>query len=196
MNNSCGTCDLCCYVLPITDLNKPSGRHCDKLKCGKCSIYKSRPSVCRVWDCGWKLFDLPQHWKPEICGMVINLGKFPNETLGIWVTKKAERDEVWRRAPYRDELRTIAIQNLANYGQLTFIYPWKFERGKPGFWVVGPSTGDTVRAEKDDMGAFINGRTLVVRSEYADELQPLVKDPGKMTELGWRMRGDRLIKSS
>jgi hypothetical protein len=51
---SCGTCSLCCKLLPIPSLNKPAGQRCKHQKALKgCSIYPDRPNACKTWACRW-----------------------------------------------------------------------------------------------------------------------------------------------
>jgi hypothetical protein len=53
---SCGSCSLCCRLLPQKELSKPAltrcqhQRHSDR---GSCSIYARRPPSCMMWSCSW-----------------------------------------------------------------------------------------------------------------------------------------------
>ena len=54
MNRTCGTCTLCCRVLPIKDLDKPANVRCQHQTAFKgCAIYRRRPMSCRLWSCRW-----------------------------------------------------------------------------------------------------------------------------------------------
>jgi hypothetical protein len=52
----CGSCSLCCKLLPVRELTKVAGqrckfqRHSDK---GCCKIYERRPPSCVMWSCVW-----------------------------------------------------------------------------------------------------------------------------------------------
>lgn len=51
---TCGTCTLCCRLLPIDDIGKAAGKRCVHSRHHKgCSIYKDRPLSCRTWGCSW-----------------------------------------------------------------------------------------------------------------------------------------------
>ena len=52
----CGTCNVCCTLLSIPELNKPAGKPCQHLaKEGKgCGTYATRPESCEVWACVWR----------------------------------------------------------------------------------------------------------------------------------------------
>lgn len=50
----CGTCTLCCKLLPVKRLGKAAGERCTHAKHGKgCAIYARRPMDCKTWSCGW-----------------------------------------------------------------------------------------------------------------------------------------------
>lgn len=57
----CGSCTLCCTLIPVEELRKPSGKPCQFQRHGSvgkggCRIYARRPISCRYWSCRW-LFD-------------------------------------------------------------------------------------------------------------------------------------------
>jgi hypothetical protein len=54
MTRECGTCTLCCKLLPVLELKKPANALCvhQTLRKG-CSIYAKRPLSCTVWRCKW-----------------------------------------------------------------------------------------------------------------------------------------------
>ena len=50
----CGTCNLCCKLLPVRDIAKPAGVRCKHTKHKRgCMIYADRPFSCRTWSCRW-----------------------------------------------------------------------------------------------------------------------------------------------
>lgn len=50
----CGSCQLCCKLLPVPPLAKKAGQRCQHSRHGKgCQIYPSRPAECRDWSCRW-----------------------------------------------------------------------------------------------------------------------------------------------
>jgi hypothetical protein len=62
--------------LPIDteELRKTSGILCHHCTEGAgCTIYETRPQVCRGWYCGWRrLKYLPDNWKPSECGVLVD----------------------------------------------------------------------------------------------------------------------------
>lgn len=76
---SCGDCDVCCRLMPVAELNKPSGVRCEKMRTGPetgCSIYEDRPNVCRVWACVWRsgsnLFNSTEEERPDRSGIMLD----------------------------------------------------------------------------------------------------------------------------
>lgn len=71
MDKECGDCTVCCSVLEIEELNKPARVDCSNL-CGKgCSIYSTRPPVCRSFKCVWKVSNWPDKFRPDRCGFMV-----------------------------------------------------------------------------------------------------------------------------
>lgn len=53
MNRKCGSCTLCCKLLPVPELEKPNNVRC-VYQCSKgCRIYARRPHSCAFWNCRW-----------------------------------------------------------------------------------------------------------------------------------------------
>jgi hypothetical protein len=77
LGRSCGECNVCCDVLTINtpELKKLPGVLCPNCVSGQgCSIYESRPPVCRAWYCGWRMIDtLGDEWRPDRCGILVRL---------------------------------------------------------------------------------------------------------------------------
>lgn len=53
LNRSCGTCTLCCKLVPVKELRKPANTRCDHQCFKGCRIYEKRPMSCRMWSCRW-----------------------------------------------------------------------------------------------------------------------------------------------
>ncbi len=73
-NRSCGSCTACCKELAITDpaLEKMPGVMCGNCTEGQgCSIYETRPSVCRDYHCLWRsLPNMDDNWRPDKSGVM------------------------------------------------------------------------------------------------------------------------------
>ncbi|MES2255771.1 MAG: hypothetical protein V4559_12120 [Pseudomonadota bacterium] len=73
--NECGDCFACCQALPITqpELQKKAGILCLHHNGGRhgCTIYETRPTVCRGFLCGWRLVpELGDSWRPDRSGIL------------------------------------------------------------------------------------------------------------------------------
>ena len=109
----CGTCTLCCKLVPVRELGKRGGERCEYQRHGKgCAIYHQRPSSCRLWSCAWLIGKEPERdlSRPDRAGYVIdampdyilvtdthtgNVTELP--VIQIWVDKEnAHRDPALR----------------------------------------------------------------------------------------------------
>lgn len=190
--NECGKCDLCCSLLPIDDweFEKPAHTKCPNLaECGGCSIYENRPTVCADYQCGWKLFGLPTRWKPSVCDMIVNLGVFPIESLGIWLGESAA--ERWRREPWLGDIQKLALYYLASYGQLTMVYPYGFRKGVSSFLTVDPTGGESLACRPGDAALWISGQLFAIDSEQGKDIRrgQVLED---LLASGWVIRDRRL----
>jgi hypothetical protein len=56
ITRQCGDCQLCCKVLPTSEIGKPANQRCRHQRHGRgCVIYEHRPTSCRLWSCYWLL---------------------------------------------------------------------------------------------------------------------------------------------
>jgi hypothetical protein len=93
---------MCCKVIRIAELEKPSGVWCQHAAPGRgCSIYADRPTPCQVFQCVWLHEpDTPEALKPERAKVVLA----SNETKLI-----AHCDPTaWRREPMYSFLKRQA----------------------------------------------------------------------------------------
>lgn len=86
----CGPCTACCVELEIVapELNKKAHKPCPHLGAtgekNGCGIYESRPTVCRQFLCGWRLFDdMGEDWRPDLSG-VMTMRWAPDELPAAW----------------------------------------------------------------------------------------------------------------
>lgn len=78
-NRSCGSCNACCTVLQITELDKPLNTPCKHLcqsDAGSCGIYTERPPSCSNFQClylqGWIGGEIH---RPDKCGIMWTVSK-------------------------------------------------------------------------------------------------------------------------
>ena len=69
MERSCDSCSACCKIPKIEtpEFSKPLGQWCTHCKPGAgCTIYETRPQVCRDYRCAWLGADiLPDAFRPD-----------------------------------------------------------------------------------------------------------------------------------
>lgn len=70
---SCGSCNMCCEVFRIEDLDKAQGVRCEHLRtgCNGCTIYEQRPDQCRAFACLWVQGVGPASMRPDRSGVVL-----------------------------------------------------------------------------------------------------------------------------
>jgi hypothetical protein len=76
----CGACTACCVEITIDDpmLSKAPRTTCLHCAANGCSIYATRPDVCRSWFCAWRRSaDLPDRLSPDRCGLLASVVENP-----------------------------------------------------------------------------------------------------------------------
>lgn len=112
---ACGSCSLCCKLLPIAALDKPHDRWCIHCRpsAGGCTIYESRPQPCRSFDCFW-LADATagEHWYPQKSKMVVQIIAVQDPAYDRFVDVHVDRGaaDAWRSDPYAADLRKMSAR--------------------------------------------------------------------------------------
>ena len=127
---SCGSCQLCCKLVPVPTIGKAAGKRCLHQKTGKgCGIYPSRPFACKTWGCRW-LIDpeaaaLPRpdraHYVVDMMEDYVTLApkdggppqKIP--VVQVWI------DPAFPEAHRQPALRTYMQQMAERYGLATIV---------------------------------------------------------------------------
>lgn len=148
----CGSCTLCCRLLPVKELGKGSDERCKHQRHTGCAIYATRPAPCRLWFCRWLLNDDGGTLsRPDRSHYVIDsvpdfVTLDPNRdgtekadlpVLQIWCDPKhpeAHRDPALRRylAAVGEKhgcAALVRIQNTAGSSGITLIPPCMSETG-------------------------------------------------------------------
>ncbi len=71
----CGSCTVCCTLMAIDkpEMQKQAGVACRHCAAG-CTIYDTRPSLCRDYFCGWRQLPiLDDSWRPDRSGVFVEL---------------------------------------------------------------------------------------------------------------------------
>ncbi|QIG76938.1 hypothetical protein EVC30_109 [Rhizobium phage RHph_Y1_11] len=110
--NNCGSCNLCCKLLGITEIKKEKNRWCGFCDVGKgCKIYDNRPPSCQEYQCMWLASQetpapLPIEYRPDKSKVVITS---VNETT-ISAHVDPGSPHAWKAKPIIDVLNILALQ--------------------------------------------------------------------------------------
>lgn len=64
MARECGSCTACCIATFVPELGKVEGVLCPHCL-SSCTIYDSRPTSCRTYECLWLKGDLKERDRPD-----------------------------------------------------------------------------------------------------------------------------------
>lgn len=149
---TCSGCAACCETVPVREIGLPGHTRCPhqmgsfEARGPGCRIYAERPHSCKSWSCFWLTSDLPDRWKPNRCGLVINQNLDLIHINGqevpareIWVLPGHEDD--WKT---EDEIANL-IYSLINYDGSAVM--WRMaNRLAITFW-RDPKTGNFGRSK-------------------------------------------------
>ena len=109
----CGSCNLCCDVLEVTDVAKPVNQLCKHWETDKgCTIYDRRPQMCRSFSCAWLQGHLTDEWFPEKAGMVVH---FSQDAVNVAVDPS--HPDRWQQEPFISKLCEWSLTGLRRNGR-------------------------------------------------------------------------------
>jgi uncharacterized cysteine cluster protein YcgN (CxxCxxCC family) len=115
---ACGDCSMCCKLAKVDELDKPAGvwcRHCAPGR-GGCTIYETRPPVCRNYFCSWITDSrLGPEWYPLTCKMILT---FESSGQRLCVRVEPSHADAWRREPYYSQLKQWSRAAVENRQQI------------------------------------------------------------------------------
>jgi hypothetical protein len=160
---TCGSCSMCCFIFPVPEVEDKQKntwcRHCRPGE-GGCSIYDTRPPVCRKYTCSWLAGDLPMHWQPLRSNLVLDK-QVGNSLLRVFALP--DHPNQWRAEPFHGELKALARTGLTGIDEafyLTIVYA-----DNSTFYVILPHSD--VRFDRD---MFIDVREVGREIFYGQEL--------------------------
>ena len=158
---TCGSCTLCCQLVPVEEIGLPAFTRCPKLRSvvyatPGCSIYPDRPRSCKAWNCQWLVEDWPDDLRPDRCGVVVDI--IPEL---IWVNgKEMPAIQMWAASgaemSFMDD-PIAAVVRAAVEQDHAVIWRWRGEDGKQTGRAIlrDPQTGQLVAtAETPPSQAF------------------------------------------
>lgn len=128
----CGSCTLCCKLLPVSETGKLAGVRCEHQRSGKgCAIYSRRPMSCRLWSCSWLTADdVRDLARPDRSHYVIDT--FPDFiTLSDNLTGELQEvpvAQIWIDPDYPDAHRDPALRDLLERRNINALVRYPGER--------------------------------------------------------------------
>ena len=108
----CGTCTSCCTLLEVAEVGTSVNEWCKHCEAGKgCTIYDSRPQMCRSFSCAWLQGHLDDAWFPEKSGMVVH---FSQDAVNVQVDP--DYPDRWREEPYFSKLAEWSLRGIRTSG--------------------------------------------------------------------------------
>jgi hypothetical protein len=149
MKRECGSCTLCCRLLPVKGVNKPANTRCKFQRHSGCQVYhkpeKGFPWECQLWECAWlQGNDTGNLRRPDRSHYVLDimpdfvtaqdpkLGEIKIPAVQIWVDPKfpdAHRDPALREWLIR---RTgfVGLVRFDNENGMVLVPPYMMDTGE------------------------------------------------------------------
>jgi hypothetical protein len=175
---SCGPCQLCCEVMRVESIAKPAFQRCEKQCSSGCSVYATRPTQCREFECGWlasqraKIIAMPRELRPDRCGVVMDMN-----SSGTFIAH-CKRPESWRIGPIRQ---------------------WLLERARSALVLIEHGAGRCSRLKPDGsivpayfigIDAETNNRMFAEGEEGREAAAKIAETVGDVEKLRIRMSED------
>jgi hypothetical protein len=141
----CGSCTLCCKLVPVPELEKPAGQRCEHQRSTGCRIYPRRPGSCRFWNCRWLAnADAADLSRPDRAHYVIDI--MPDYVIARPDDGGADTTipvvQVWVDPAYPDAHRDPALRAfLARRGEEGYAAMIRYSSGA-GFLLAPPAMSD------------------------------------------------------
>ena len=109
-HNECGTCTLCCEILPIPEIPKPENVLCSN--CTKnqgCNIYSSRPKSCIDFRCLFIETDMVEELRPNKCNII-----FEKITETVYIgTRHKDNLNDWNSVPVINYMKSLNEKGIS-----------------------------------------------------------------------------------
>lgn len=178
-DRQCGECMVCCEYMPISTagLIKPAETLCDHCIVNQgCTIYETRPNVCRTWHCLWRRdAAMPDELRPDKSRMIFSLVVY-DEQRSLFETAHITCIAMKSRSDFDVPLVTKTIQRYIDEGVLPV---WRSYGG--GKTLIHP---DAERADAIVNAATTRSTHLVEQGKvwldrYENLIEPLQVENGR-----------------
>ena len=106
-NRDCGGCTVCCEILEIPTLEKPSRKMCSNVCDTGCGIYNERPSECAQFQCVWSEGYTGNGQRPDKSGIMAYYIDHPELGRTLLVLEVKPKAFI-KRSKQRDRLIKMA----------------------------------------------------------------------------------------
>ena len=106
-NRDCGGCTVCCEILEIPTLKKPSRKMCSNVCDTGCGIYNERPSECAQFQCVWSEGYTGNGQRPDKSGIMAYYIDHPELGRTLLVLEVKPKAFI-KRSKQRDRLIKMA----------------------------------------------------------------------------------------
>ena len=159
----CGSCQLCCRLLPVLALSKGANTRCAYQRTGKgCTVYRTRqmPAECHVWSCRWLVDPATASLhRPDRSHYVIDV--MP-DMIGIdenGVTRDCMVVQVWVDPNFPNAHRDPALRRYLEALAETDRMPALVRCGSVGLVLIAPSlntSGEWQEIRSQVRGGYTN----------------------------------------
>ncbi len=166
---ACGGCTACCDSVPVKEINLGAYVRCPHLRAPPdlghgCGIYADRPWSCRAWSCIWMISDLPEEYRPDRLGVVLD----PIPDLVRVEGEEMVASQFWVLPGHEDDWRNPDAPIMELVEQC-------FERGMAVLW----RTKDPAGGQRARVFLRRDGRNLFSEDDKAKEELPGYADDGE-----------------
>lgn len=153
MTRQCGTCSLCCRLLPVTSIGKGDNERCAHQRRTGCAIYDQRPHDCRLWSCLW-LAGAPVG-RPDRVGYVVD--PMPDYVTVAETGERVSVMQVWVDPRRRDAHEDLALRAFIDASKIGAIVRFSARDAFPLFppsvtgrgWVITESQVEASHSAAD-----------------------------------------------
>jgi len=150
-HRQCGSCSLCCRLMPLPDLGKPANVQCKYARhkqTGCCTVHRkpAQPTACQEWTCRWLIDMEMQTSRPDRARYVVDV--LPDFIVAIQ-NGEAQRIpvvQIWcdpdHPHAHRDPKLRAWLEKNAQRMRMAAIVRYG-ERASSALTLVPPSMSDT-----------------------------------------------------
>ncbi len=138
----CGSCSMCCFLMAVPDLDKPSCIWCTHAERphGGCGVYNQpeiKPQACTDFSCLWLISQnrrpeerMAYSIRPDRSGVLFHDARDDENPNTLYVHVDPAHPEAWKWEPIQDHINMVLRKGCAVH----IIIGWRrivLELGKP-----------------------------------------------------------------